>query len=194
MRDERLWGDRGERRCVSRPEEEGASKTWSVSLPHLPEGTSGRRLRTIKGHFLMPLGTHLCRRSPAQEARRTLPWCLPPPSPPPLAPPHTPHDSGASPSSWVTRQGPQSPRHSQSKSARNQARCQSRTVSLQSLCSSGWHTAHPTHPPTCQGTGLSHHSAQGPSNGRAYDFDPGIVPRGPRTWLIQSQVPEGPKL
>lgn len=79
-----------------------------------------------------------------------------------LTPPHTPHDSGAFPQmSWVTRQGPQSPQQCQS-SVRNQARFQSRTVSLQSYVPLGWYPARPVYPPTSKGTALSHHSSKGP--------------------------------
>lgn len=42
---------------VSWPDEEVISKTWSVSLPNLPEAASS--LQTIEGRFPLLLGTHL---------------------------------------------------------------------------------------------------------------------------------------
>lgn len=72
-------------------------------------------------------GDNFCRR---RQKDFTLPLWLP-------HCPHTPQDSAASSNSpWMTHQGPQSPQHSQN-SVRNQARFQSRTVCLQSFCSSG---------------------------------------------------------
>lgn len=143
--------------CVLRGPEERVKEAggvtwprrWAVlkpgrfhSQPFLKQPGQKGRLQTIKGHFLMLLGPHLGRRSRAQEARRTLPWCLPA---------HTPHDSGA-PSEQLggpaRTSGPSAPR-----AVSGAGKIQSRTLSSKVHAPPGVHCPPqaPTHQQVSQG-------------------------------------------
>ena len=60
---------------ISWPDEEVISKTWSVSLPNLPEAASS--LQTIEGHFPLLLGTHLHKKSQSTGSQEDSELVLP---------------------------------------------------------------------------------------------------------------------
>lgn len=139
---------------VSWPDEEVISKTWSVSLPNLPEAANS--LQTIEGLFPLLLGTQLYKRSQSTGSQEDSDLVLP------NTHTHTPHDSGAS------QNGPRGPIkvHSLLSILKEQYQ-NSAEISKQDCLSSELVFLHmvqyPCRPtPTSKGIGLSHHSSQEP--------------------------------
>lgn len=166
---------------VSWPEEAQFLKPGQSHFQTSPEAARARKahlarsFQTIKGHLLMLPQTHLCRRSRRHTGSQDFA---------PVPPPTHPMTQVLPPSCWMTRQGPQCPQHPQS-SIGSWARCQSGTVSPQS---SGSPRAvhYPPYTPTRQ-QGNRSFSPQFPGASQTAEpncFDPGLVLKGSRTWLI----------
>lgn len=137
---------------VSWPDEEVISKTWSVSLPNLPEAASS--LQTIEGRFPLLLGTHLYKKRQSTGIQENSELVLPNT--------HTPQDSGAS------LNGPRGPIKDHSLLSILKEQCQnSAEISKQDCLSSELVFLHVVQSPcrtipTSKGMDLSHHSSQEP--------------------------------
>lgn len=123
---------------VSWPDEEVISKTWSVSLPNLPEAANS--LQTIEGLFPLLLGTQLYKRSQSTGSQEDSDLVLP-------------NTHTHLMTQVLLRMAPEDPSRTtvfsafSKSSIRTQQRFQSRTVSLQSLCFSTWYSTHAAQPP-----------------------------------------------
>lgn len=165
---------------ISWPDEEVISKTWSVSLPNLPEAASS--LQTIEGHFPLLLGTHLHKKRQSTGSQEDSELVLRT---------HT-YLMTRCFSEWPqrTHQGPQSSQHSQ-RAVSELSRDFKAGLSLFRACVSPHGTVPMPHNPHQRGNGSFPSQFPGASHmAESSNFGLCVLPEGPRALLIQSNIPE----